>query len=59
MMKVDTKCWMHKGYTVLYDSTCRFPYKVYDERGFAFERVHFSSLDDCRKYIDILEFGSK
>lgn len=53
MMKVDSKCWMHKGHTVLYDSTCRFPYKVYDEEGFALNA--FSSLDDCRKFIDILK----
>lgn len=58
MMKVDSKCWMHKGHTVLYDSARRFPYKVYDEEGFAFPPA-FSSLDDCRKFIDILKVGTE
>ena len=59
MMKVDSKCWMHKGHTVLYDSACRLPYKVYDEEGFALNNISFSSLDDCRKFIDILKLGTE
>lgn len=55
MRKIDRNCWEYRDYTIFCDDRCRFSYKIYDEEGFDLEA--FSSLDDCRKYIDDLISG--
>lgn len=51
MKKAGSKCWEHKGFTILKEDTfSEFLYVVYDDEGFTLEA--FRNLDDCKKFID-------